>query len=415
MDFELESISAAGERFVELADKHAVELGRTSDRHDRERTVPEEGWAELRRSGFLAGTVPAELGGLGVSSVVDLVAGLSRLARGDASVAIGATMHLSAMRYLALLRGDPATRADPDLGRGIGLLLRACARGRLVACVAISERGTSLGWPATVAEPAEGGGYRVSGTKSFCTNSPVATVFLTSVRVLGDPDGPRLGFALVPRGTAGLTVLDDWDGMGMRASGSGDVVLAGCPVPARTVLAAGPLGRLSAALLPLTTVGAVALAACFLGIAEQAQTLAVSTAGRRRRRPGGPPLAELPPVQAIVAENEVDLATSRGVLARTAALLDERLEAAGAAGDEDRLEALMAAAQCAAVAAKRSAIAVVDRALTASGGGGYVDSNPMSRLYRDVRAGPFMQPFSALEAFTYIGRVTLGLDTDPEG
>ena len=60
----------------------------------------------------------------------------------------------------------------------------------------------------------------------------------------------------------------------------------------------------------------------------------------------------------------------------------------------------------------RNAIDIVSRAMDLSGGGGFMARNPLSRLYRDVRAGPFMQPHSPIDARDNVGNVLLG--TYPE-
>jgi alkylation response protein AidB-like acyl-CoA dehydrogenase len=414
MDFELSHMSAAGMQFTELAEKHSAEFALTADRHDRENSFPAQNWETMRGSGFLAATVPADLGGMGVTSIHDLVVAISRLARGDGSTAIGAAMHTTAFWYLArLLRQPPPELDDQQLIAGLRLLLRRCARGRAVACVAISESGTSLGEPRTLAEP-DGAAYRITGKKTFCTNSPSATLLLSSVRIPSGNGPDLLGFALISREAPGVTVAGDWDAMGMRASGSGTVAFDSCAVPARLVVRSGPVGALSVGILPLTMVGALVLAGAFLGIAERAQAI-VADAVSGRRDEAGKPARIRPAVAEIAGHNEVDLAVSRGIISRAAGLLDDRLDSATQpAAPLAELHSLMKEVQCANMAVKQAAIAIADRSLTASGGSGYLTSNSLSRLYRDVRAGPFMQPFSALDAFEYIGRVRLGAVPGPD-
>ena len=51
--------------------------------------------------------------------------------------------------------------------------------------------------------------------------------------------------------------MDNWDALGMRASGSGDVIFRDSAIPDSAVTVAGQVGELSAATLPLTMVGAL--------------------------------------------------------------------------------------------------------------------------------------------------------------
>src|SRR4051794_8070386 len=94
MTSELLPTTEPGRRFVALAENHAIEFAARAERHDREGSFPFENFEDMRSSGFLAGVVPREHGGLGVDSLYDLMVGMSRLARGDASTAIAANMHI---------------------------------------------------------------------------------------------------------------------------------------------------------------------------------------------------------------------------------------------------------------------------------------------------------------------------------
>ena len=153
------------------------------------------------------------------------------------------------------------------------------------------------------------------------------------------------------------------------------------------------------------------LVAAFLGIAEAARDLVVQTVTSRRRGPNSRSVAEGPAIQHLIAEIEIDLAAARTMLARIATMADAFFgrHPAGTASLGE-LHELMKDFQCTKWFVNRKAIEIVDRALTASGGAGYLSTNPLARLYRDVRAGPFMQVFSPNEAFEYIGKVAPGID-----
>lgn len=407
---EIQPSTPAGERFVSLAAEHAGAFRERGVEHDRASAMPTANYDEMRRSGFVGAFVPEELGGLGLDSVHDWCAGLDRLGRGDPSTAIAINMHFGSVRGIA-----SAWRAARAVGNSAteernALTLRAVAAGDILFCGTATEPGTDNLRPRTTATRIDGG-WSITGRKIFVTLSPIANVCNMNLRIVDDA-GDRIGFAQVPVNAPGFLPQADWDALGMRASGSQSVVFDDCRVAEHAVTVAGPWGRWTPGSLVSRTVGNLTLVAVFLGIAERGRELAVSAARTDTKVKLGGALGLSAGVQHLLGEIDIELAAARAVLSVTAQDLDAVLARSAPPTLEDG-HAIMRDYQCAKWTVNQNAISIVSKAMDIVGGSAFTSQNELSRLYRDVRAGPFMQPFSPTELHSYIGQVAAGVP--PEG
>ncbi len=399
MPIELSAHTDTGRRLVAIAEQLSEGLAARAAEHDRDGTYPFEAIEALRAAGYFAAPIPIELGGLGVSTTHDLVVASSRLARGNASVAIGVNMHLVAVLNMVRRHQVAVAAGAERRARAFAASLEQIAHDRVVLAAAISERGQDLTRPGTLATRT-GSGWRIDGRKMFCTMSPAATDLYVAVTYADEEGVERYAYAMVPTDAPGVVIHDDWDALGMRASGSNSVSLEGVELPESGVrggfLAGDPLPYMERNLH-----SGLFHAAASLGIAESADAIARRGIAGRINGDARPRMQ--------VADNAVDLAVSRGVLARAADLIDEHRAANPASdGSADELSALFAEAQAAKAFINEAAARVVERSLALSGGAGYVNGSPLARAYRDVRAGSFMHPLGANRAYDYLAHVALG-------
>ncbi|MER5381533.1 SfnB family sulfur acquisition oxidoreductase [Streptomyces sp. NPDC002688] len=188
---------------------------------DAERRLP---YAELERlsaSGLLAVTVPAEHGGADVRQ--ETLAEIFRLlASADASLAQIPQNHFvytNVIRHQGSLAQKEFFFAEVLAGRRFGN--------------AQSEAGTRhVQDIRTRLEPRPDGSYRLSGVKHYSTGA----LFADWIPVLARAEDDNLHVAYVPRDADGVTVVDDWDGMGQRTTASGTVRLDAVDVPADRVV-----------------------------------------------------------------------------------------------------------------------------------------------------------------------------------
>ncbi|MFF7379228.1 SfnB family sulfur acquisition oxidoreductase [Streptomyces massasporeus] len=370
-----------------VAAELAAEFRKGAAERDARRRLPHAELERLSASGLPAVSVPAEFGGadVGAGTLAEI---FRLLAAADASLAQIPQSHFV---YVNVLRRQ-GTHAQQEFF--FGEVLRGRRFGN-----AQSEAGTKhVQDIRTRLARRPDGSYVLDGVKHYSTGA----LFAHWIPVLARADDDTLYVAYVPHNAPGLTVVDDWDGMGQRTTASGTVRLEGVPVPADRVVPhhltfQGP--QLHGAVAQLLH------AAIDAGIASGALAEAVEFV-RTKSRPWFESGLETAAEDPLLIQRFGELA----IRVRAAeALLREAARAVDAARDDltdgSAAEASIAVAT-AKVSAAETAVEVGSALFEVAGTRSALDSLGLHRHWRDARTHTLHDPLRW--KVQHIGRYVLG-------
>ncbi|MHC9293449.1 SfnB family sulfur acquisition oxidoreductase [Mycobacterium sp. LTG2003] len=360
---------------------------------DADRVLPHEQVRVLKESGLLALTVPAEYGGPDVGAVV-LAEVIRLFAHGDPSLGQIPHSHFTFLEALRL-QGTESQKAF-----FYGLVLD----GALFAN-AQSERGPHPTDVDTTTLVASDGGYVLTGRKFYSTGALFADWLIVRAS-LSDGSGaiptastPK-AIAFVPRDAPGLTVVDDWDGMGQRTTASGTVTLDGVRIPAEHVVDFTPIFARP------TVYGARAQllhAAIDVGIATAALDEGVRQAVKARPHFEAKvsDAADDPTLIQVAGELAVTVRGAQALLAEAA----RQVDAARADLTEDTAAAASIAVAIAKVSAVRASLDASTRLFEFGGTRSASAGGNLARYWRDARTHTLHDP--TRWKLHHIGRYTL--------
>ena len=386
-------LTADQQELVDRAGKLADVFAERAAEHDRDNTFPFQNYEDLREAGFLRLSVPKELGGVG-ADLADIVPVLERLAMGDGATALAVTMHISPLgQWASVWRRTGNPRLEE--------LLRKAVEGNLIWASVTSETGirNDMTDSRTLAVKVPGG-FKLSGRKSFATNTSVATHCSATARYEEAEGGPRLMLCQIALDQPGVTVHQTWNTMGMRGTQSNDVELNEVFVEDTKVVHSLPVNHLDARVLETVWAWAMpAFSAVYTGIAAGAIDWTV-------RQLAGRPKATDPVVQDAIGECQILVESSRALIYRhTDEVASRRLFERG-------VQEGVARSALVKYVSSNNAVKVLQRLVDVVGGASYTKTLPFERMWRDVQASTFM-PMGNLAARKLIGASTLGVPTLP--
>jgi alkylation response protein AidB-like acyl-CoA dehydrogenase len=376
---------------IELAASLAADFATRASEHDRDNTFPVENVDRMKDAGYTALLIPTRFGGLG-GNLLDFVLCQEQLAQGDGATAIAINMHLFPLGPMI----------QQDLRRPeTELFLEHIARDRKIIGGGISEPETGGDWGffATRARR-DGETYVLNGRKSFTSLSPVIDYFMV-MATIEDAAPPSSATFVVPRGTPGAELVENWNTMSMRATASHDLLIKDVRVPLMAKSEERRVGPVDSEGIALFAWFSLSVAAVYTGIAIAALKFTREFTSRHQPLMLPRPIKYLPAIQFAIADAEALLAQSRALYLSVAR--DYIADREAFKGEEGLAQVVMPK-----YVATNNAIKILDACMEAVGAHAIMRKFPLERYYRDVRAG-VNHPLSNARARELLGKVALGI------
>ncbi|UEX90543.1 acyl-CoA dehydrogenase family protein [Staphylococcus ratti] len=346
--------------------------------NDQTATFPYKNIQWLIDSGYTQLTLPKAYGG-GGATIEDMVILQTVLGSIDGATALSIGWHMG-------LIGELFEKQSWD-SKLLNQLADDVKKGALInRAVSEAETGspTRGGKPMTYAKR-ENGHYVINGVKTFTSMSPALTHILVAAHI---PEQDTVGFFLVKQNDKGVTIANNWDMMGMRATESHDLILENVRVPLEHLVEVkGQASQYQNGWL-------LHIPSTYLGIAQAARDYAFMFAKTYQPNSIDGVIADLPVVQQNLGKMETKLLTARHMLWSTARAYQQNPTA----------QFIQSETNASKVVVMNEGIDVIDLAMRIVGAKSLEMSRPLQRYYRDMRAGLHNPPMEDL-AFSKIAQV----------
>jgi alkylation response protein AidB-like acyl-CoA dehydrogenase len=379
LDTAVPETAAAGIDWLARAEVLAQTIAAQAAAHDADDSFVADAYAQLKAGGFFKALVPVEFGG-GGADVAEVCQVIRRLGSACGSTALAFAMHSHLVAVAAWRWRKQGAPTE-------GLLKRVAAED----LVLVSSGGSD--WLASGGQAVKTeGGFRITARKAFSSGCLAGDLLMTSA-VWDDPEaGPTVLHFAVPLKAEGVEIVETWRTLGMRGTGSHDVVLKEVFVPEAAISGRRPSGPWHPLFHIISMIAFALIYSAYLGVADGARARALEIA---RRKSPDPHVAEL------VGSMENAFASAEMAWER---MVDTAQT--GAPGPDSTNRAMI----CRTLLAQ-GAIATVERAMEAAGGVSFYRDTGLERAFRDIQGARF-HPLQDAPQRRYSGRVALGWDID---
>ncbi|SEL43271.1 isovaleryl-CoA dehydrogenase [Halomonas daqiaonensis] len=326
---------------------------------DEKNEFPNDLWQKFGDMGLLGITVPEEDGGSGMGYLAHCIA-VEEISRASASVGLsyGAHSNLCVNQLKINASAEQKAKYLPKL-----------ISGEHVGALAMSEPGAGSDVVSMkLRARKDGDKYILNGNKMWITNGPEASVLVVYAKT--DPEAGSKGITafIIEKGMPGFSTAQKLDKLGMRGSNTCELVFEDCEVPEENVL--GEVNRGAKVLMSGLDFERTVLAAGPIGIMQAALDIVVPYIHERKQF--NQSIGEFQLVQGKIADMYTTLNACRAYLYAVAAGCDR--------GQTSRKDAAGVILYCA-----EKATQVALDAIQLLGGNGYINEYPTGRLLRDAK------------------------------